>query len=164
MAADSNPVTTSTPSPADLAAHLERGGAAYRDRFTEDEAAEHFKAIAQLSNRTPCQVLVSTLPDDRVSCTVVAFDHAFEFSLITGVLAGLGFRVERGAVFTLPPVTGAGSAASRVTDGVGSGGVGPGGWSRKRRFTARRTIVRDARAAAVSVDQCEGAAEHGAGP
>jgi hypothetical protein len=39
-----------------------------------------------------------------VDCTVLAFDYPFEFSIITGILAGMGFNIHSGEVFTYRPV------------------------------------------------------------
>ena len=38
--------------------------------------------------------------DGSVDITVLAFDYPFEFSIITGVLAGMGFSVLSGDIFT----------------------------------------------------------------
>jgi len=85
-------------------AHLARLEPAYLERFDASRIAEHLRRLSLLSDQHPVEVLFG----DRgsvVECTILAFDHPFEFSLITGVLAGLGFRIESGEVFTLkrPP-------------------------------------------------------------
>ncbi len=46
------------------------------------------------------QFLARELPEDRIQCTILAFDYPGEFSLIAGILAGAGFNILSGNVFT----------------------------------------------------------------
>lgn len=81
--------------------HLSRLEQAYLDRFDPPVVAQHVQGLAKLSADHPVEVLMEHAEDRNAHCTVLAFDHPFEFSLIAGVLAGNGFRIERGDVFTL---------------------------------------------------------------
>ena len=81
--------------------HLGRLEDAYLGQFDQDAVASHVHCLAKLTDRNPVEVLVEDLGDRTARCTVLAFDHPFEFSLITGVLAGTGFNIEHGDVFTL---------------------------------------------------------------
>ena len=83
--------------------HLDRLEDAYLQRFELDIIAAHLKGIASLSAHSPVVVMVAKSDRNETAgeCTVLAFDYPFEFSLISGVLAGSGFRIESGDVFTL---------------------------------------------------------------
>lgn len=74
---------------------------AYLNRFQSDDVVEHLNRLSQLSASRPVDVIITPGGDRSGTVTVLAFDHAFEFSLITGVLAGMGFRIDSGDVFTL---------------------------------------------------------------
>ncbi|MDX1682630.1 MAG: hypothetical protein R3336_05890 [Phycisphaeraceae bacterium] len=89
----------------------------YGQRFGPEEAADHMAALAGLGDEHPVQVEVE-LRDASAGeavITIFAFDHAFEFSLITGVLAGAGFRIEAGDVFTVRAESGENERA-RIID------------------------------------------------
>jgi glutamate-ammonia-ligase adenylyltransferase len=45
-------------------------------------------------------ILIDPRKDGTLDCTVLAFDYPSEFSLITGILAGMGFSIVSGEVFT----------------------------------------------------------------
>ncbi len=83
-----------------LDAHLARLDEAYFQRFALAEVSRHLIALAKLSPRNPVELIVTSEPNQHVACTVLAFDYPFEFSLITGVLAGLGFSIQSGGVHT----------------------------------------------------------------
>jgi len=80
--------------------HLERVEPAYFQRFSFDEIAEHVEVLAMLTNEHPVRVLLSAPDRDHVSVTVLALDYPSEFSLITGLMAGMGLSIRRGEVFT----------------------------------------------------------------
>src|SRR5579863_5319627 len=92
----------------DLDAEIVR---AFLGRFEEDYAgaydaetiASHLSALAKLSADNPVAVITEE-KGKRIVCTIVAFDHPFEFSSITGMLAATGFSVEGGDAFTLAKV------------------------------------------------------------
>ncbi len=80
--------------------HLSRLGERYFSRFAEKEICRHLEAFGRLSRESPVETLLETRRDGTVECTVLAFDYPYEFSMITGVLAGLGFNIVSGDVFT----------------------------------------------------------------
>ncbi len=83
--------------------HLARLPAELRDRLTDQQIADQLRAVARLSNDNPVEVAIEAVDDGQFACTVIAFDHAFEFSLIAGSLSGVGFNIEAGWVHTLAP-------------------------------------------------------------
>ncbi|MEX0744865.1 MAG: hypothetical protein WD118_04620 [Phycisphaeraceae bacterium] len=85
-------------------AMLRRVDDEYLHRFDPATVAIHFQHLLQLSKDQPVRTLLAQDEDGHVVCTVLAFDHPFEFSLLTGVLAGTGLSIVAGDVFTLPPV------------------------------------------------------------
>lgn len=86
-----------------LQEHLDRVDADYLDRFGPTEIAEHVRSVGRLSADNPVEVLLQRLGERAAACTVLAYDHPFEFSLIAGVLASTDFRIDSGVIFTLPP-------------------------------------------------------------
>ena len=86
-----------------LKEHRQRLSDAYFSSFPEKEIYRHVKGLAGLSSERPLEVTAGTRRDGSVDITVLAFDYPFEFSIITGVLAGLGFGVLSGDIFTYGP-------------------------------------------------------------
>ena len=82
------------------AAHLERLGDDYFQAFDLETVARHLRALAALSASQPAQILFDQPSLDRVDVTVLGFDYPGEFSMITGVLAGTGFDIDSGQIFT----------------------------------------------------------------
>jgi len=80
--------------------HLGRLGERYFAAFSHLEIAGHLNAMARLSRKCPVELILEFHEGGAARCTVLAFDYAFEFSLISGVLAGLGFDILSGNVFT----------------------------------------------------------------
>ncbi|MDI6774559.1 MAG: glutamate-ammonia-ligase adenylyltransferase [Verrucomicrobiota bacterium] len=80
--------------------HLDRLGDDYFRVFDLHTVARHIRAIARLSPENPVQVIMDRLGDNRVDCTIVAFDYRGEFSVITGLLAAFGINILSGHVFT----------------------------------------------------------------
>ncbi len=133
---------------ADTAAkHFDRFDEEYLERFDEPTVATHLQCLSQIAPTNPVEVLLADDGDGQAQCTVIAFDHPFEFSLIVGVLAGTGFRIESGDVFTLP----------KVETGEGQRHVkrGPGG-----RPVRRPTFKRTALNQSVIIDHFQGRLEH----
>ena len=60
----------------------------------------HVAALGRLSPLHPVEILLDPRRDETLDCTVLAFDYPSEFSLITGILAGMGFSIVSGEVFT----------------------------------------------------------------
>jgi len=82
---------------------LDRFEPEYFQRFTPQTIAEHVKALTSLDAASPAAVAVTQHPDGIVRCMVAAFDHLFEFSAITGLLAAAGMDVEQCDALTLRP-------------------------------------------------------------
>lgn len=80
--------------------HLSRLSDRYFDRFTEEQLYRHLNGLANISPRHPVEVLVDPKEHEQVDCSVLAFDYPYLFSIITGVLAGTGFDILSGDVFT----------------------------------------------------------------
>jgi len=140
--------------------HLRRLPESYRKRFDAERMAIHLQAIHELSRDRPARAILE--PDapapGRIRCTVAAFDHPFEFSLITGVLAGAGFHIDTGDVYTLPPPPEgeADTAPERPSRRRSlSGRHAPGGRHGFSRTAATRTS-RDPHAQPVIIDCFEG--------
>jgi len=83
-----------------LKGHLNRLGSDYFRRFSEDHVRRHVQAISRLGSRHPVELIIDRIRDDEIECTVLAFDYPGEFSLIAGILAGTGFNVMSGDVYT----------------------------------------------------------------
>ena len=82
------------------AEHIARLGERYARVFSEKDVERHLASLARLSPRHPVEILFDPRRDGTLDCTVLAFDYPFEFSLITGILAGMGFSIVSGEVFT----------------------------------------------------------------
>jgi glutamate-ammonia-ligase adenylyltransferase len=85
--------------------HLSRLGNRYFSSFGDDDLFRHLKGLSRLSSQHPVEVLIQVRRDGSVDCTVLAFDYPFEFSIITGILAGMGFNIRSGEVFTYRPIS-----------------------------------------------------------
>ncbi|MHB8618725.1 MAG: [protein-PII] uridylyltransferase family protein [Chloroflexota bacterium] len=83
--------------------HIARLDRSYFETFSPDQVASHVAALSALSADEPAQVLMEAHPDGTASCTFLAFDSPSAFSLITGVLASVGFSILSGAAFTYGP-------------------------------------------------------------
>jgi len=83
--------------------HLSRLSERYFRSFDERELCRHLKGLSRISHQHPVEVLLDAKRDGSVDCTILAFDYPYLFSLITGVLAGIGFSIISGDVFTYRP-------------------------------------------------------------
>src|SRR5207237_2145513 len=83
-----------TTDPAVARSLLARFGDDYLNRFDPQTIAGHVCALAALARENPAELLVRQEAGARISCAVLAFDHPFGFSSITGTLAGSGFAIE----------------------------------------------------------------------
>lgn len=83
-----------------LRVHLARLDERYFRSLEKEEAFSHIKGLACLTDQHPVRILLDSKRDATVSCTVLAFDYPHLFALITGVLAGHGFDIISGDVFT----------------------------------------------------------------
>ena len=80
--------------------HLEHLEPTYFQRFSHEQIAEHLQHLAAIPSRRASEVLLQQGEDGLWDLTVLAMDCPFTFSLITGVLAGEGFSIVSGHVFT----------------------------------------------------------------
>ncbi|MEW6515628.1 MAG: glutamate-ammonia-ligase adenylyltransferase [candidate division FCPU426 bacterium] len=80
--------------------HLERLDERYFARFNSPVIATHVQALSRLSPEHPVEILLDFLPQQKLECTVLAFDYVGEFSLITGILSGLGVNILSGGIHT----------------------------------------------------------------
>jgi glutamate-ammonia-ligase adenylyltransferase len=83
-----------------LVEHLTRLGERYFKIFSEEDQQRHLESLSRLTSRHPVQVLLDRRKDGTTDCTVLAFDYPSEFSIITGILSGMGFDIVSGEVFT----------------------------------------------------------------
>src|ERR1035437_5855864 len=86
-----------------IAAHCARLDERYFDAFPPDAVAAHLAALALVTPAHPIGGRLDARPDETWVCTVLAYDYPAEFSLIAGVLTGLGFSIDAGLVFTWRP-------------------------------------------------------------
>ncbi len=80
--------------------HLSRLTDRYFERFTSDEIREHLEGLSRLSSDHPVELHLKETGHQQIDFTVLGFDYLGVFSLMTGVLAGLGFHISSGDVFT----------------------------------------------------------------
>jgi glutamate-ammonia-ligase adenylyltransferase len=80
--------------------HLNRLGQRYFDRFSEHEIREHLLALSRLRPDHPVELILRDAGHRQVDVTVLGFDYLGVFSLMTGILAGMGFHISSGDVFT----------------------------------------------------------------
>ncbi len=80
--------------------HHSRLSDAYFATFREQEIYVHLLSLGRLTSEHPIEVLLNRLEGERAECTVLAFDYPAEFSLITGVLTGMGMNILSGDAFT----------------------------------------------------------------
>jgi glutamate-ammonia-ligase adenylyltransferase len=100
------------------AEHLARLGERYFKIFSQKDLERHLQALAQLSPEAPVRILLDPRRDGTLECTVLAFDYPGEFSVITGVLAGMGFDILSGDVFTYEGVPRQRRARRRIMEKV----------------------------------------------
>lgn len=82
------------------AEHFSRMRERYFQIFSEEDLERHLHALAGLSPEHPVELLLDPKEGRALNMTVLAFDYPGEFSVITGVLAGAGFNILSGDVFT----------------------------------------------------------------
>ncbi len=83
-----------------IQAHWERLDERYFTRFSPDDICRHINSLACLSSEKPVEILWDPSADNHIACTILAFDYTSEFSLITGILAAMGFNILSGEVYT----------------------------------------------------------------
>ena len=80
--------------------HLSRLNERYFERFSEDEIREHLDGLSRLSSEHPVELHLKETGHQQIDFTVLGFDYLGVFSMMTGVLAGMGFHISSGDVFT----------------------------------------------------------------
>lgn len=95
-----------------LNAYLSRLDNRYFRTFENKDKHQHVQGLSRLAPDRPVEVLIRSKRDGSVACTVLAFDYPSVFSLITGVLAGSGFDIVSGDVFTYKRFAGKASRES----------------------------------------------------
>ncbi len=93
--------------------HLKRLDDRYFQSFSKRNLCRHVEGLSGLTPRNPVEVISNVRRDGTLDCTVLAFDYPSEFSIITGILAGMGFSIISGDVFTYDPVVEERSKADR---------------------------------------------------
>lgn len=88
-----------------LEEHVRRLPREYFKAFGLEDRAAHLLGLSGLSSGQPVRVLFDRLRDGQIGCTVLAFDHSGAFSLITGLLSGMGLTILSGDIFTYLPET-----------------------------------------------------------
>lgn len=80
----------------------------YFSAFDPPAIARQLQTLVKLSAENPVEVLVTPAAAGMIDCVVAAFDHPFEFSCITGIMAATGYGIESSDAFTLRPEKSAG--------------------------------------------------------
>jgi glutamate-ammonia-ligase adenylyltransferase len=75
----------------------------YLSKFDPRTIGSHIRALSRLSAEEPATVMFHQ-SSGLIDCTILAFDHPFEFSSITGLMAGTGFSIESSDAYTLSRV------------------------------------------------------------
>lgn len=120
------------------AEHLQRLPQRYFETFTAAAVCSHLLALSELRPPdTPVRLLVTPGQPGDVRIVVLAFDYPSVFSLITGVLAGCGFSIQAGCVFTYDPPA---PYTAKQRAGVRGGGAGGQGARRDALYRRRRIV------------------------
>jgi [glutamine synthetase] adenylyltransferase / [glutamine synthetase]-adenylyl-L-tyrosine phosphorylase len=80
--------------------HISRLTERYFSSFSEEEILRHLQVLYSLGPEKPVDILTVRRKDGSVDCTVLGFDYPSLFSLITGLLAGMGFSIISGEIYT----------------------------------------------------------------
>ncbi len=80
--------------------HLSQLDDLYFNRFSLPQISRHLEKISQLSESETVELVPGERGENAVECTIIAHDHPGIFSLITGLLASLGFHIVSGEIFT----------------------------------------------------------------
>jgi [glutamine synthetase] adenylyltransferase / [glutamine synthetase]-adenylyl-L-tyrosine phosphorylase len=86
--------------PESVRAFLGRIDPEYLSKFDPKTICSHIRALSTLSADEPAAVILQQ-SRGLIDCTILAFDHPFEFSSITGLMAGTGFSIESSDAYTL---------------------------------------------------------------
>ncbi|MDY6934878.1 MAG: glutamate-ammonia-ligase adenylyltransferase [Spirochaetota bacterium] len=80
--------------------HLARLESDYFYYFSRNNIFDHLRAVSELSYKNPVKVITNLSSDECITCTVIARDYPAVFSLITGILSSLDYRIISGKIFT----------------------------------------------------------------
>ena len=80
--------------------HISRLSERYFAGFSADDICGHLRALWRLDSDNPLEMLVERRKDGSVDCTVLGFDYPSVFSVITGILAAIGFSIVSGDIYT----------------------------------------------------------------
>ena len=82
--------------------HLRYLDDAYFERFNIAQICGHLETLSALSRENPVEVLLTHTygKEQSVECTIVSYDYSGVFSIITGILAAMGFNIISGEIFT----------------------------------------------------------------
>lgn len=80
--------------------HVTRLDDDYFNSFSAETIHAHVRGLARLSENNPVELLVRFTENRDAELTILAFDYSSEFALLTGTLAGMGFGIVSGEVFT----------------------------------------------------------------
>src|ERR1700728_226285 len=72
----------------------------YFSTFDPPTIARQLQTLVKLSPENPVEVMVTPAGAGTIDCVVAAFDHPFEFSCITGIMAASGYGIENSDAFT----------------------------------------------------------------
>ena len=85
-----------------LRMHCSRLPERYFEVFSREQVCHHAQTLAGLTPDRPVRLLLEP-GESGLECTVCAFDYPSAFSLITGILASVGYNIAAGSVFTYAP-------------------------------------------------------------
>ncbi|MBW2096256.1 MAG: glutamate-ammonia-ligase adenylyltransferase [Deltaproteobacteria bacterium] len=80
--------------------HVFRLSERYFAVFSEKDICRHLRALSRLDSENPVEILLERRKDGSVDCTVLGFDYPSVFSIITGILAAMGFSIISGDIYT----------------------------------------------------------------
>ena len=88
--------------------HASRLDEHYFNTFEEKEIYAHLKAIQNLNSGAPVEIICEQDAENKagISCTVIGHDFPAVFSLISGILSSLNFKISSGSIFTYKKDTG----------------------------------------------------------
>ncbi len=79
--------------------HLTRLGPRYFNSFSREEISRHIQGVSDLAGGKPVEVLCNG-GEELLTITVIGWDYPAVLSLITGILASMGFEIQSGNIYT----------------------------------------------------------------
>jgi glutamate-ammonia-ligase adenylyltransferase len=93
--------------------HVDRLDDSYFSYYSNSNAVcEHLRALQKIIAGTPFIFTCDFENHGKISCTIISFDYPALFSLITGILSGMGIQIVSGVIFTYSDDTGTDSIQS----------------------------------------------------